>query len=131
MEAKKERDQIRDDEARTRRSAQQLLDINRLKSEFIVKSGRELESALTSLLASAEMLERGEYGGLNEDQSEAIKGICAWARHMKGDVAWMVEYSATRSPRPDASEPSAQPLEVEPAEEGEPQEETGNSQLAE
>lgn len=96
---RKERDQMREDEARTRRSAQQLLDVNRLKSEFIVKAGRDLEGSLQALLGSAEMLEQGAYGKLSDDQLEAARGICEWARHMKGDVAWMVEYSSTRSAR--------------------------------
>lgn len=100
---RRERDQIREDEARTRRSAQQLLDVNRLKSEFIVKAGRDLEGSLQALLGSAEMLEQGAFGKLTEDQLEAARGICDWARHMKSDVAWMVEYSSTR-PRAESSE---------------------------
>lgn len=100
---RKERDQLREDEARTRRSAQQLLDVNRLKSEFIVKAGRDLEASLQALLGSAEMLEQGAFGNLSQDQLEAARGICDWARHMKSDVAWMVEYSSTR-PRAESTE---------------------------
>jgi len=58
-------EQLKEDSARLRRSAQQLLEINRLKSEFIVNSGRELDSSLQSILGLAELIEKGTYGSLN------------------------------------------------------------------
>ena len=56
-------------------SAQQLLEINRLKSEFIVNAGHEMEASLQSVLGLAELLERGSYGNLTPEQREAVHGI--------------------------------------------------------
>jgi PAS domain-containing protein len=90
-------EKVRTDEARARRVAQQLLEINRLKSDFIVNAGRELDASLQSVLAFAELLGQGQYGQLTPEQLEAIKGIYAWARRMKNDVDWLIEYGSTRS----------------------------------
>jgi GAF domain-containing protein len=90
-------EKVRTDEARARRAAQQLLEINRLKSDFIVNAGRELDASLQSVLGFAELLGQGQYGQLAPDQLEAVKGIYAWARRMKNDVDWLVEYGSTRS----------------------------------
>jgi len=90
-------EKVRTDEARARRAAQQLLEINRLKSDFIVNAGRELDASLQSVLAFAELLGQGQYGQLTPEQLEAVKGIYAWARRMKNDVDWLIEYGSTRS----------------------------------
>jgi hypothetical protein len=90
-------EKVRTDEARARRAAQQLLEINRLKSDFIVNAGRELDASLQSVLAFAELLGQGQYGQLTPEQLEAIKGIYAWARRMKNDVDWLIEYGSSRS----------------------------------
>src|SRR5207253_3867752 len=86
-----------------RGSAQQLLEINRLKSEFIVNAGHEIEASLQSVLGLAELLENGSYGSLTSDQREAVRGIYAWARRIKSDVDWLVEYGSTRSRRLETS----------------------------
>jgi GAF domain-containing protein len=90
-------EKVRTDEARARNAAQQLLEINRLKSDFIVNAGRELDASLQSVLAFSELLGQGQYGQLTPEQLEAIKGIYAWARRMKNDVDWLIEYGSTRS----------------------------------
>lgn len=102
-ELRKERDQLREDEARARRSSQQLLEINRLKSEFIVNAGRELEGSLQSVAGFAELLGQGSYGELNPDQLQVVQGIYAWARRMKADVDWLIEYGSSRSRRLDTN----------------------------
>jgi GAF domain-containing protein len=84
-------------------SAQQLLEINRLKSEFIVNAGHEIEASLQSVLGLAELLEGGSYGKLTPEQREAVRGIYGWARRIKGDVDWLVEYGSTRSRRLETS----------------------------
>lgn len=84
-------------------SAQQLLEINRLKSEFIVNAGHEIEASLQSVLGMAELLEGGSYGTLNPEQREAVHGIYGWARRIKSDVDWLVEYGSTRSRRLESS----------------------------
>ena len=104
-ELRKERDQLREDEARARRSAQQLLEINRLKSEFIVNAGRELEGSLQSVAGFAELLGQGSYGDLNPDQLQVVQGIYAWARRMKADVDWLIEYGSSRGRRLDTNVP--------------------------
>ena len=90
-------EKVRTDEARARRAAQQLLEINRLKSDFIVNAGRELDASLQSVLGFAELLGQGQYGQVTPEQLEAIKGIYAWARRMKNDVDWLIEYGSARS----------------------------------
>jgi signal transduction histidine kinase len=84
-------------------SAQQLLEINRLKSEFIVNAGHEIEASLQSVLGLAELLQGGSYGNLTAEQREAVHGIYSWARRIKSDVDWLVEYGSTRSRRLEAS----------------------------
>jgi GAF domain-containing protein len=84
-------------------SSRQLLEINRLKSEFIVNAGREIESSLQSVLGLAELLERGSYGNLTTEQREAVHGVYSWARRIKSDVDWLVEYGSTRSRRLESS----------------------------
>ena len=80
-------------------SAQQLLEINRLKSEFIVNAGHEMEASLQSVLGLAELLERGSYGDLTSEQREAVHGLYGWARRIKRDVDLLVEYGSARSRR--------------------------------
>jgi len=84
-------------------SSRQLLEINRLKSEFIVNAGREIESSLQSVLGLAELLEQGSYGSLTKEQREAVHGVYSWARRIKSDVDWLVEYGSTRSKRLESS----------------------------
>jgi signal transduction histidine kinase len=98
-ELRKDVDRLREEEGSLRKSAQQLLEINRLKSEFIVNAGRELEATLQSVLGLAELLEQGTYGPLTGEQMQAIRGIYSNARRMRQDVDWLVEYGSTRSRR--------------------------------
>lgn len=84
-------------------SAQQLLEINRLKSEFIVNAGHGIEASLQSVLGMAELLEGGSYGNLTPAQQQAVHEIYGWARRIKGDVDWLVEYGSTRSRRLETS----------------------------
>jgi signal transduction histidine kinase len=90
--AEEERDQAQG-------SSRQLLEINRLKSEFIVNAGHDVEASLQSVLGLAELLERGSYGVLTREQREAVHGIYGWARRIKSDVDWLIEYGSTRSRR--------------------------------
>jgi GAF domain-containing protein len=98
-DARQERDRLKQEVARVESSAQQLLDINRLKSEFIVNAGHEIEGSLHSVLGLAELLERGNYGPLTPEQHEAVRGIYASARRIKNDVDWLIEYGGARSRR--------------------------------
>ncbi|HSE98023.1 MAG TPA: GAF domain-containing protein, partial [Blastocatellia bacterium] len=113
-ELRREFEHLREEEAALQKSAQQLLEINRLKSEFIVNAGRELESSLQTVLGYAEILEQGSYGPLTTDQLKAIRSIYASAKHMKQDVEWLIDYGSTRSRRLDTGgEPGGEP-ESEP-----------------
>ena len=94
-----ERDRLREDEARVRRSSQQLLEINRLKSDFITNAGHELEASLQSLIGFVEQLSQGIYGPLTDEQFDALRNIYAWARRLKSDVEWLIDYGSTRSRR--------------------------------
>ena len=98
-EARQERDRLRDEVARVEASAQQLLEINRLKSEFIVNAGHEIDGSLQSVLGLAELLERGNYGPLTAEQHDAVRGLYAAARRIKTDVDWLIEYGGARARR--------------------------------
>ena len=98
-ELRQERERLRDNYSRVEASAQQLLEINRLKSEFIVNAGREIEGALQPVLGLAELLERGTYGQINNEQREAVRGIYASAKRIKSDIDWLIDYGSTRSRR--------------------------------
>jgi GAF domain-containing protein len=98
-EVRQEMERLREDQARAQASARQLLDINRLKSEFLVNAGREMEASLQSVLGFAELLEQGSYGSLSPDQHEAVRNLYVWARRMKGDIDTLIEYGSTRSRR--------------------------------
>ncbi|HWN98163.1 MAG TPA: GAF domain-containing protein [Blastocatellia bacterium] len=103
-EARHEGERLAADCVRARKSAQQLLEINRLKSEFIVSAGREIDASLQSVLGLAEMLEQGSYGALGPEQLEAVRGIYNWGRRVKSDVDWLIEYGSARSRRLEATE---------------------------
>ncbi|HWX43078.1 MAG TPA: GAF domain-containing protein [Blastocatellia bacterium] len=99
IELQRQLETAQEDAARARKSAQQLLEINRLKSDFIVNAGRELEASLQAVLGFAELLGRGSYGQLSDEQLEAVRGVYSSARRMKSDVDWLVEYGSARSRR--------------------------------
>lgn len=99
---------MREEQERSRRAAQQLLEVNRLKSDFIVNAGHELDASLQTVLGFADLLNQGSYGPLTAEQAEAVRSILAWARRMKSDVEWLVEYGSARSrklePAPEGSD---------------------------
>lgn len=102
-DAKKQLEMSIESQKQAQGSAQQLLEINRLKSEFIVNAGHEIEASLQSVLGIAELLEGGSYGTLTPEQREAVHGIYGWARRIKSDVDWLVEYGSARSRRLETS----------------------------
>lgn len=104
-EARHEAERLAGECVRAKNASQQLLEINRLKSEFIVNAGREIDASLQSVLGLAEMLEQGSYGQLGPEQLEAVRGIYNWGRRVKSDVDWLIEYGSARSRR---LEPAAQ-----------------------
>src|SRR6185436_9732548 len=89
-ETRKKFQSVDEDRKRMQNSAQQLLEINRLKSEFIVNAGREIEGSLQSVLGVAELMARGSYGALSPEQLEALNGLYASARRIKNDVDWLI-----------------------------------------
>jgi len=103
-ETRKKFQSVDEDRKRMQNSAQQLLEINRLKSEFIVNAGREIEGSLQSVLGVAELMARGSYGALSPEQLEALNGLYASARRIKNDVDWLIEYGSTRSRRLEPTE---------------------------
>lgn len=98
-EVRQQLERVQEEHKQAQGSAQQLLEINRLKSEFIVNAGHEMEASLQSVLGLAELLERGSYGNLTPEQREAVHGIYGWARRIKSDIDWLVEYGSARSRR--------------------------------
>ena len=98
-EVRQQLEHLQEEHKQAQGSAQQLLEINRLKSEFIVNAGHEMEASLQSVLGLAELLERGSYGNLTPEQREVVHGLYGWARRLKSDVDWLVEYGSARSRR--------------------------------
>ncbi len=96
---REDRDRVREDQERLRRSAQQLLEINRLKSEFIVNAGHELEASLQTVLGFADQIQQGAYGLLTAEQQQAMRNLHGWAKRMQNDIEWLIEYGSTRSRR--------------------------------
>jgi len=103
-EVREQLDRLSAEHKQAQGSSQQLLEINRLKSEFIVNAGHEMEASLQSVLGLAELLERGSYGTLTSEQREAVHGIYGWARRIKSDIDWLVEYGSARSRRLEPSD---------------------------
>ncbi|HTG17641.1 MAG TPA: GAF domain-containing protein [Blastocatellia bacterium] len=108
-EARQETERLASDCVRAQTASQQLLEINRLKSEFIVSAGREMDASLQSVLGLAEMLEQGAYGHLDPEQLEAVRGIYNWGRRVKSDVDWLIEYGSARTRRLEQSGESSNP----------------------
>jgi GAF domain-containing protein len=102
-EIRQQFERLQEEHKQVQVSAQQLLEINRLKSEVIVNAGHEMEASLQSVLGLAELLERGSYGNLTAEQHEAVRAIYGSARRIKSDVDWLVEYGSTRSRRLESS----------------------------
>jgi GAF domain-containing protein len=98
-EVRHQLESVQEEHKQVRISSQQLLEINKLKSEFIVNAGHEIEASLQSVLGLTELLEQGSYGNLTAEQHEAVRGIYGWARRIKSDVDWLIEYGSTRSRR--------------------------------
>ncbi len=98
-EVRRQLERVQEEHKQVQTSSQQLLEINKLKSEFIVNAGHEIEASLQSVLGLAELLEQGSYGHLTAEQREAVHGIYGWARRIKSDVDWLIEYGSTRSRR--------------------------------
>lgn len=102
-EASAQRERARDELTRAQAASQQLLETNRLKSEFIVGAGHEIEASLQPVLGMTELLGQGQYGPLTPEQQEAIRNLYAWARRIKNDVDWLIEYGSARSRRLEAA----------------------------
>ena len=102
-EVKQQLERVQEEHKQAQGSARQLLEINRLKSEFIVNAGHEIEASLQSVLGLAELLERGSYGNLTPEQREAVHGLYGWARRIKSDVNSLIEYGSARSRRLESS----------------------------
>jgi len=102
-EVRQQLERAQEERKQAQGSAQQLLEINRLKSEFIVNAGHEIEASLQSVLGLAELLERGSYGNLTPEQREAVHGLYGWARRIKSDVNSLIEYGSARSRRLESS----------------------------
>jgi GAF domain-containing protein len=102
-EVRQQLGRVQEEHKQAQGSAQQLLEINRLKSEFIVNAGHEMEASLQSVLGLAELLERGSYGNLTPEQREAVHGIYGWARRIKSDIDWLIDYGSARSRRLESS----------------------------
>ncbi|MEK6325755.1 MAG: GAF domain-containing protein [Acidobacteriota bacterium] len=99
-------EKVQEEHKQVQGSSQQLLEINKLKGEFIVNAGHEIEASLQSVLGLAELLERGSYGDLTDEQREAMHSLYGWARRIKSDVDCLVEYGSTRSRRLESSDGS-------------------------
>ncbi len=97
-----ERERLREDLERVQASAKQLLEVNRMKSDFIVGAGREIEASLQSVLGIAEFLEQGSYGPADARPAGSQHPLVTWVGAPRQErVDWLIEYGATRSRRRD------------------------------
>lgn len=92
----RERQQFRVEKERLENSLQQMLDTNKLKSEFIVNCGHEIEASVQSTMGIADLLEKGAYGALTPQQRQAVREILNFGNRIKGDIASLIEYGAAR-----------------------------------
>jgi signal transduction histidine kinase len=92
----RERERFYSERAHWQSSFQQLLDTNKLKSEFIVNCGHEIENSVQSTIGLADLLDNGAYGALSPNQREAVREILNFGNRIKGDIASLVEYGAAR-----------------------------------
>lgn len=91
-----ERERFRNERAQLQSSLQQMLDTNKLKSEFIVNCGSEIEASLQSTVGVAQLLDQGAYGALSPQQREAVREILNLGSRIRSDIASLIEYGASR-----------------------------------
>src|SRR4030095_13580555 len=99
QEVRYQLEKVKHEHKQVQNSSQQLLEINRLKSECIVNAGHEIEASLQSVLGLAELLEHGSYGELTREKKEAGHSLYGWGRGNKRALDWLIEYGSTRSRR--------------------------------
>ena len=58
-----------------KKTEEKLKELDRIKDDFLSVTAHELKSPITPIKAQAQLLLRGEYGELNEEQKEAIEMI--------------------------------------------------------
>ena len=91
-----ERERFRNEKDQIQRSQQQLLDTNRLKSEFIVNCGRDIEESVQAAVEIAKRLDEDTFGGLSDRQREAVRELLSIGDRLRGDVENLIEYGASR-----------------------------------
>jgi signal transduction histidine kinase len=91
-----ERDRFRNEKTQMQNSLQQLLNTNKLKSEFIVHCGRELESSVQATMGIAELLDNEAYGALTPRQREAVRELLRSGNRIKDDIESLIAYGAAR-----------------------------------
>jgi PAS domain S-box-containing protein len=65
-----------------RRKNEQILEANRMKSQFIANVSHELRTPLNAIIGYSDLLTGGIYGPMPERQSSAVEGITARARDL-------------------------------------------------
>jgi signal transduction histidine kinase len=64
------------------KQAEEAVALAQVKTEFLAKVGHELRTPLTAIIGVVDMMQRGFYGPLNEDQSEAIEILHMSTQHI-------------------------------------------------
>ena len=92
-----ERERHRTEKVQMQDSLQQLLDTNKLKSEFLVSTGRELEVSLQSTMEVAARLASQDIGQLSVEQQVAIREILTRGKQLKENIQSLIEYGSARA----------------------------------
>jgi len=77
----------------------QLLEVSRLKSEFLANISHELRTPLNAIIGYAELLGEGVYGSVNPDQSESLSGIHESASNLLALINQLLDLSRVESGR--------------------------------
>jgi len=77
----------------------QLLEVSRLKSEFLANISHELRTPLNVIIGYTELVGEGVYGPVNPDQSESLAGIIENARNLLALITQILDLSRVEAGR--------------------------------
>jgi signal transduction histidine kinase len=76
------------------KQAEEAVALAQVKTEFLAKVGHELRTPLTAILGVVDMLQRGIYGPLSEDQNQAIEILNMSSQHIARLVSDLLQQAS-------------------------------------